>query len=85
MIDSKLTLKLNAASISRAKDYSAEHKVSLSSMVEKFFDGLTLSEKSDQQQIKYSPIVSELAGIISLPEDYDYKADYLDHLEKKYE
>lgn len=85
MLDSKLTLKLNADSISRAKEYSAEHKVSLSSMVEKFFDGLTLSEKPNEQQIKYSPIVNELAGIISVPEDYDYKADYLEHLENKYE
>ena len=84
MLDTKLTLKLNSDSISRAKLYSAEHSVSLSAMVEKFFDNLTLSSSSSSEN-KYSPLVNELAGIISLPEDYDYKAEFLKHLEDKYE
>lgn len=85
MLSSKLTLKLNTDSIYRAKMYSSEHKLSLSSMVEKFFDNLTLSKSPDSQDFKYSPIVNELSGIISVPENYDYKSDYLEHLEKKYE
>lgn len=85
MLDSKLTLKLNIDSISRAKTYSAQHGISVSSMVEKFFDGLTLEEASSKYgNIKFSPIVNELSGIISVPEDYDYKKDYLEHLENKY-
>lgn len=85
MLDSKLTLKLSSDSINRAKMYSTEHKISLSSMVEKFFDNLTLSQSSDNQDFKYSSIVSELSGIISLSDNYDYKSDYIEHLEKKYE
>ena len=85
MTDTKLTLKLNSDSITRAKIYSAEHNVSLSAMVEKFFDNLTLPSSSVASENKYSSLVNELAGIISLPEDYDYKADYLEHLEDKYE
>ena len=85
MTDTKLTLKLNSDSISRAKIYSAKHSVSLSAMVETFFDNLTLPKSSAESENKYSPLVNELAGIISLPADYDYKADYLEHLEDKYE
>jgi len=85
MTDAKLTLKLNTDSISRAKVFSAENGVSLSSMVEKFFDGLTLQKKDKSGEFKYSSLVSELSGIISVPEDYDCKADYLEHLESKYE
>lgn len=86
MGDSKLTLKLNTSSILRAKAYSVQNKVSLSAMVEKFFDGLTISEPcSEYDAVNYSPIVNELAGIISVPDNYDYKADFLEHLENKYE
>lgn len=86
MDDSKLTLKLNTSSITRAKMYSAKNGVSLSSMVEKFFDGLTVSEPCvEYGEVKYSTVVNELSGIISLPENYDYKADLLEHLEEKYE
>lgn len=85
MESTKLTLKLKSDSIKRAKLFSAEHKVSLSFIVEKFFDNLTLQTSTDPFENKYSPLVSELTGIISIPEDYDYKADYLEHLEDKYE
>ena len=85
MADTKLTLKLNSDSIVRAKNYSEKSGISLSAMVEKFFDNLTLSQSSDNQDFKYSPIVSELLGIISLSDNYDYKSDYIEHLEKKYE
>lgn len=84
MTNAKLTLKLDSDSISRAKIYSAENGISLSSMVERFFNGLTVSGKN-QNSFEYSPVVKELSGIISLSDDYDYKADYIEHLESKYE
>lgn len=85
MTDSKLTLKLNTESISRAKSYSVMHGISVSSMVEKFFDGLTLEETvSKYGPVKFSPLVNELSGIISVSNDYDYKKEYLEHLEHKY-
>lgn len=81
-METKLTLKLNDNSILRAKEYVSERKTSLSSIVENFFDSLTLNKKSD---FEYSPLVNELSGIIHLNEEYDYKADYASYLEHKYE
>ena len=69
-MESKLTLKLNDNSIARAKEYVAQKKISLSSIVENFFDGLTLNKKSSD--FEYSPLVNELAGVIHLDENYDF-------------
>ena len=84
MVNSKLTLKLNSDSISRAKNYSQKNKISLSAMVENFFDSLTL-QKSNDNTSSFSPLVSELSGIINLSENFDYKSDYREQLESKYE
>jgi hypothetical protein len=56
-MDTKLTLKLNADAISRAKRYAAKHKTSLSAMVEKYFEALTAKKGS-----KY--LSEELAGCL---------------------
>ena len=85
MADTKLTLKLNSDSIVRAKNYSEKSGISLSAMVEKFFDELTLKKSENKTEEKYSPLVNELSGIITLSNDFDYKAEYLEHLESKYE
>ncbi|MCQ2583550.1 MAG: DUF6364 family protein [Treponema sp.] len=85
MYGTKLTLKLNIDSIANAKVYAAKHKTSLSSLVENFFTTLTSSEDSTTSQFTYSPIVQELSGIISAPEDFDYKEDYIKYIEDKYE
>ena len=82
-MEAKLTLKLNESSISRAKKYVSSIGTSLSATVEKFFDSLTLNIQSEE--FVYSPLVKELSGIISLPENYDYKEDYTSYLENKYE
>ena len=44
----KLTLKLNDNSISRAKKYVSEKKTSLSSIVENFFDSLTINNDTEK-------------------------------------
>ena len=82
-MESKLTLKLNDNSISRAKEYVSKKKTSLSSIVENFFDSLTINNESEK--FSYSPIVNELSGIIHLDENYDYKSDYTSYLDTKYE
>jgi hypothetical protein len=79
----KLTLKLNDTSIRRAKEYVSNKKTSLSSIVENFFDGLTIN--NDGAKFSYSPIVKELSGLIHLDDDFDYKTDYATYLDKKYE
>ena len=80
-MDAKLTLKLNEASISRAKEYVSSIGTSLSAIVENFFDGLN----KPNSNLKYSPLVNELSGIIHLNDNFDYKADYASYVEQKYE
>ena len=82
-MEAKLTLKLNENSIQRAKQYVFTKKTSLSSIVENFFDSLTIN--NEPADFSYSPLVNELSGIISLNENYDYKSDYTSYLDKKYE
>lgn len=82
-MEAKLTLKLNENSIKKAKDYVSKLGTSLSSLVENFFDGLTVNQEN--QEFQYSPLVKELSGIIQLDEDFDYKSDYISYLDKKYE
>lgn len=82
-MDTKLTLSLKDDSISRAKSYVKAAGTSLSDIVEKFFDSLTLNTTSSK--VQYSPLVNELSGLIHLDENYDYKADYTSYLEDKYE
>jgi len=45
-MDTKLTLKLDASAISRAKQYAAKHGTSLSAMVERYFESLTAKRSS---------------------------------------
>jgi hypothetical protein len=56
-MDSKLTLKLSADAINRAKRYAARHKTSLSAMVENYFEAITAKKKG-----KY--LSEELAGCL---------------------
>ncbi len=83
IMEAKLTLKLNNNSISRAKEYVSQLGTSLSSIVENFFDNLTVNE--NKSEFPYSPLVNELSGIINLDEHFDYKSDYTSYLDKKYE
>ena len=85
-MNTKLTLKLNENSILKAKEYVAQKGISLSKLVENFFNNISLNQEKDStQEFSYSPLVNELAGIISLPEDFDYKTDYEKYLREKYE
>ncbi len=74
----KLTLKLNKSSIEKAK----RNKQSHSFMVENYFNLITEDEK--ESKIEISPNMLELSGIISLPDDFNLKKEYGEHLEDKY-
>jgi hypothetical protein len=80
-MNTKLTLKLDNDVISRAKKYARERKTSLSKMIESYLDYVTKPEPDDSE---ITPLVKSLSGIISLPEDYDYKKDRTEYLVKKY-
>lgn len=73
----KLTLRVNARLIERAKAYAQKHNTSVSQLVEVFISNL-----EDDEQTEHSPLVRQLTGI--LPPDIDVEAAYRDHLAKKY-
>ncbi|GGM78499.1 hypothetical protein GCM10010967_07750 [Dyadobacter beijingensis] len=80
-MDSKLTLKLDSDVIEKAKSYAKDRNVSLSELVERYLDFLTTPPKDDFQ---VTPLVKSLSGIIVLPESYNPKTEYRQHLNKKY-
>lgn len=84
--DVKLTLKLNEESIQRAKEYAAKKGISLSKLIENFFDSITLANNLESPKNDfYSPLVKELSGIIKINDDLDVKDDYENYLMQKYE
>jgi replicative DNA helicase len=83
-MDSKLTLKLNSQIIENAKKYAAEHKRSLSRIIETYLKTLTSSETEEGDEIEISPFVKSLKTGVQVPPDLDYKSDYLNHLNKKH-
>lgn len=82
-MDKKLTLSLDQIIIERAKDYAKLNNTSLSKMIEAYFDSLT-NKENDELAIKITPLVESLSGVITLPDEFDYKKEKLKYLLKKY-
>lgn len=82
MSNTKLTLSLNKTVIESAKEYAKEKGISLSKLIEIYLQKLTTDY---QPEVNSTPIVDALTGIISLPDDFDYKETYADYLSKKYQ
>ena len=80
-MDAKLTIKLDKSIIERAKKYAKRKNISLSRMIESYLKTVTREGKQDEE---ISPLVKSLSGLISLPDDFDFKTDYTDYLSKKY-
>ncbi len=80
-MDAKLTLVLDKTIIQRAKSYASTKKTSLSKLIEFYLDRITTEDKSE---IEISPLVKSLSGVISIPENLDYKDEYANHLADKY-
>jgi hypothetical protein len=85
-MDTKLTLKLDKNVIEKAKIYAAEHKHSLSFMVENYLKAITSMEKTESNEdIKISEFVKSIAiGNGEIPGDYDYKKARQEYLIEKY-
>lgn len=81
-MDTKLTLKLNQQIIEKAKEYASEKKISLSRIVEAYFQSLTSNK--NETDFKISPFVKSIATGKSIPNDLDYKNEYSDYLLKKH-
>jgi len=80
-MNSKLTLKLDAEVISRAKQYAKKRNISLSRLIETYLDTIS-SDKPGA--IETTPLVESLGGVIKLPEDFDYRKERGNQLERKH-
>jgi hypothetical protein len=75
----KLTLRMSDEAIERAKEYAAERGISVSRLVENFFEVL---ETGDAPDVETSPLVESLLGTL---EDADLdEEDHREHLEDKH-
>jgi hypothetical protein len=52
-------------------------------MIEAYFDSLTSMQEEDSE-IKTTPLVESLCGVIQLPEDFDYKKERIKYLLEKH-
>ena len=80
-MNTKLTLRLNSNVIQRAKNWAQKNRTSLSKMIESYLNSVTRQKSED---IEITPLIESLSGIIELPENYDYKKEYSDHISEKY-
>jgi hypothetical protein len=80
-MDTKLTLSLDKAVIEKAKTYAKNQQISLSRLIESYLSSLTTSTTQD---IKITPLVESLSGVIELSDDFDSRKDYSDYLMDKY-
>jgi hypothetical protein len=78
-MNTKLTLNLDKSIIEEAKSYAKENNVSLSKLIENYLNSLT---KTSKKEIRVSPLVESLTGIIS--SDIDERKSYRDYLSEKY-
>ena len=82
MMNTKLTLNLNAEIIHEVKKYAKSQQVSLSKLVENYLNSLISEESNDEDQI--SDFVKSMSTKTKLPSDFDAQKERLTHLEKKY-
>ena len=80
-MNTKLTLSLDQKIIEEIKTYAKKHQVSLSKMVENYFNYIV---HKANPKVKSSAIVEELTGIISLPANFNEKEEYYNFLNEKY-
>lgn len=82
-MDKKLTLSLNQEIIERAKKYAKNNNTSLSKMIESYFE--TLTNMDTNENIKITPLVKSLTGVIKLPDDFNYKRSRSKYLKEKHQ
>lgn len=80
-MNTKLTLNLNKDIIESAKDYAKENSVSLSKLIENYLNSLT---KKQNKEVKVSPLVESLTGIIPSETEQKSNDEYYEYLNKKY-
>jgi hypothetical protein len=82
MMNTKLTLNMNAEIINEAKTYAKSHQVSLSKLIENYLSSLISEKRNEEIQISY--FVRSMSTRTKLPMDVALKKDRLNYLEEKY-
>ncbi len=80
-MNTKLTIRLNKSIIENAKFYAKNHSTSLSRMIELYLNSMTSQEV---KEFEITPLVDSLSGVVKLPNDFDFKSEYLNYLNEKY-
>lgn len=76
----KLTLTVEKSIIERAKLYAKNTGRSLSEIIENYLATITQDNTTDE----LSPKLKKIVGVVSLPDDFDEKAELRKALEKKH-
>ncbi len=76
----KLTLTVEKSIIEKAKSYAKSTGRSLSEIIENYLETIT-RDNSDRE---LSPKLKKIVGAVTLPEDFDEKAELRSELEKKH-
>ncbi|MBI1222750.1 MAG: hypothetical protein GC180_09125 [Bacteroidetes bacterium] len=76
-MDAKLTLKLDQEAIERAKSYALKHGLSLSRLIENYFNHL----EAEEQRLKISPFIQSIASGTVADGPLEYKKQMRDDYE----
>lgn len=79
-MNTKLTLNLDKGVIEQAKIFAKKNNVSLSKLIERYLNSLTVVSETDRE---VSALVESLTGVIS-NNLVDDKKDYQDYIADKY-
>ena len=77
----KLTLTIDDSVIDSAKAYARNKGESLSGIVENYLKSITAREEPN---LDISDKVKKMMGVISLPDEYDYKKELGNIIAQKY-
>jgi hypothetical protein len=84
----KLTLNVDDKIVARAKKTSAKKNVSLSAVVEEYLDKFSKNDapKKDlkKEELSLTKRIRKYIKHVNLPDDYDYKKIWHQHLDEKY-
>jgi hypothetical protein len=79
---SKLTISIDKTVLDKAKRYALEQNLDLTQKIENFLK--SLPHQDPEINFEISPFVRSISTGNTIPNDYDYKKDYRDYLEKKH-
>jgi len=81
-MDASLTVTVDPSTLEKAENYARQNNQSLPELVQKYLQ--FLANLTEDEEPEMSPIVRELAGVISLDSSSDVRAEYHEYLSKKH-